>query len=103
MRNEKHTAGPWVISASEKCRYTIFPGNEHGRPRALCSIAWVQSWNDTEDDEANARLIAAAPKMLTTLRSIARWCADPSDQRTTSDFEDELFEVIGEATEENEE
>lgn len=55
-----HTPAPWVVSESEKKCLAIFPGNEHGRPRALCSIAWVQSWNDTADDAANAAFICRA-------------------------------------------
>lgn len=65
-----HTPGPWVVSESEKKCLAIFPGNEHGRPRALCSIAWVQSWNDTADDAANARLIAAAPDLLDAITNL---------------------------------
>jgi hypothetical protein len=53
-----------MVSQNERKALAIFPANEKGRPRALCSIAFVQSWNDTADDMANARLIAASPVLL---------------------------------------
>lgn len=52
-----HTPTPWMVSEGEKYPQTIFPANEHGGPRALCSIAWVSSWNNTANDAANAKFI----------------------------------------------
>jgi hypothetical protein len=60
--NGKHTPGPW--KASDR-----FPGvilDDHAIPRQLASVAIL---SDSEQD-ANARLIAAAPDLLEQLKNI---------------------------------
>lgn len=68
-----HTPGPWHMGAGNGAG-CVFP--EFGRTRlenggtALYPIAQVnRGWNDAEDD-ANARLIAAAPELLAALQKI---------------------------------
>lgn len=68
-----HTAGPWHMGAGNGAG-GVFP--EYGRTRlenggtALYPIAQVnRGWNDAEDD-ANARLIAAAPDLLAALQAL---------------------------------
>lgn len=66
----KHTPGPWTVGGAS--------GNE-GEAREIASadrcIAWTAStWDDdegdvvTEEDAANANLIAAAPELLAALK-----------------------------------
>lgn len=70
MKNT-HTKGPWHIGAgngqgcifSDSGRTRLEPGGT-----TLYSIAQItRGWNESEDD-ANARLIAAAPEMLEACR-----------------------------------
>lgn len=71
--SQKHTPGPWHMGEGNG-EGSIFKTGE-GRMRfeqpggttlyPICAM--VRGWNDQED-EANARLIAAAPEMLEALR-----------------------------------
>ena len=78
----KHTQGPWHMGAGNG-EGSIFSDN--GRTRleiggtTLYSIAQItRGWNESED-EANARLIAAAPEMLAALQSLAHPMASDED------------------------
>lgn len=75
-----HTPGPWTIGG--------VPGNE-GEAREIAAsgrmVAWTaSSWDDdagdvvTEEDEANAALIAAAPELLRALKATHGWLAQLS-------------------------
>lgn len=55
----KHTKGPWRYEDGTKTIRSV-PGNHW--------IASLDSWDGAIDNEANARLIAAAPEMLEALR-----------------------------------
>jgi len=70
-----HTPGPWVVGGAS--------GNE-GEAREIVAasrtIAWSAStWDEdegdvvTEEDDANAHLIAAAPDLLAALRDCRDW------------------------------
>ena len=71
--SQKHTPGPWHMGEGNG-KGSIFKTGE-GRMRfeqpggttlyPICAM--VRGWNDQED-EANARLIAASPEMLEALR-----------------------------------
>lgn len=67
-----HTPGPW--SASEHGDYGDYDGNSIIILGDDLRVAVVLGY-DTEETQANARLIAAAPFLLETLEYIAR--ADP--------------------------
>ena len=64
--NSKHTPGPWTVASQDtetneipiKCGKSI-----------LARVAPRPHWDATQ--EANARLIAAAPAMLEALRAVA--------------------------------
>ncbi len=74
-----HTQGPWHVGAGNG-EGSIFA--ENGRTRleiggtTLYPIARMgKGWNE-EEDEANARLIAAAPEMLEALREMLSMFVD---------------------------
>ena len=74
----KHTPGPWHIGVGNG-EGSIFADN--GRTRieiggtTLYPICQVnRKWED-EEDEANARLIAAAPELLQAIKDLFRECA----------------------------
>ena len=78
----KHTPGPWHMGAGNG-EGSIFADN--GRTRleiggtTLYPIAQIgRGWNEAED-EANARLIAAAPEMLAALQSLTHPMASDED------------------------
>jgi len=82
MKTHTHTPGPWHMGAGNGSG-SIFADN--GRTRleiggtTLYSIAQIgRGWNEVED-EANARLIAAAPEMLEALQSLAHPMASDED------------------------
>ena len=63
----KHTPGPW--------RFHIKHGNQRtisGEPRGDIAVALCPG--DDEIADANARLIAAAPRMLSALKEMAERC-----------------------------
>jgi hypothetical protein len=63
----KHTPGPWVVSEHTMHGYEVWARRNSGSMRvALCGTA--------NFDEANARLIAAAPELLTALKRALTRC-----------------------------
>jgi hypothetical protein len=54
-----HTPGPWVVDAENQLQIN----NANGGP-----VAWTETCVGYEKDSANARLIAAAPELLTAAR-----------------------------------
>jgi hypothetical protein len=82
MNTHTHTPGPWHVGAGNG-EGSIFANN--GRTRleiggtTLYPIAQItRGWNEAED-EANARLIAAAPEMLEALQSLTHPMASDED------------------------
>lgn len=65
----KHTPGPWYSKGSVI----------GAKPRLV--IAHVSSVCEEVDEQANARLIAAAPDLLETLRDIVGMLTDANDMR----------------------
>jgi len=65
----KHTPGPWEAASGEVTTERI-------EGRSFRRIAAVQDYGMgslPEVDEANARLIAAAPELLHSLRGVLHW------------------------------
>lgn len=71
----KHTPGPWLTSPADKWasedgtfvqygRYDISAGSADQGSDDYYLVASVSNVNNSEQNEANARLIAAAPEML---------------------------------------
>jgi hypothetical protein len=82
MKTDTHTQGPWHVGAGNG-EGSIFA--DDGRTRleiggtTLYSIAQItRGWSEAED-EANARLIAAAPEMLAALQSLTHPMASDQD------------------------
>lgn len=73
MEKLKHTPGPWKLLTEgdeDTCivRTVMGPGNQ---PRNLSEVALVTTGSYPDDvEEANARLIAAAPDLLEALQVI---------------------------------
>ncbi len=69
----KHTQGPWRVEAKN---YPIADtGDYDGCLQILSANAKrpiVEIWEDGDEPEANARLMAAAPELLEALE----WCAE---------------------------
>ena len=59
----KHTRGPWRSHGAG--------GEIHGNSRIVATMTWCSGMGD--EDEANARLVAAAPDMLAALESVLDW------------------------------
>jgi hypothetical protein len=87
-----HTKGQWIIIQGIEKRFKglrdIFVEKTH--------IATIQAWS--EEGQANARLIAAAPELLEALENIAL-TADQSGLDSQSTY-DGVLEDIYEATQE---
>jgi len=62
----KHTPGPWIVMLSEDKPYAILPAGRHG---TICQFSDVYM-----DQEANARLIAAAPDLLEACEEALPYC-----------------------------
>lgn len=75
-----HTPGPWIVAAcrdTDGAAYIESPQTEDRNERVACVFAF-------EAVEANARLIAAAPRMLAALElalDMLEWAACAADDR----------------------
>lgn len=59
-----HTPGPWIIFRDKDMPVAILPA---GRPGEICQFTTLGAMEETE---ANARLIAKAPKLIAYLKAI---------------------------------
>lgn len=83
MSKTKHTPGPWKYESETK---TI---------RAAVPNYWLASMNSFDgavDNEANARLIAAAPELLVLMHEVEEYLA-----ATSANVNDPLWERVKEA------
>jgi hypothetical protein len=71
VKRSEHTPGPWLIeeSSNEDEFANVFGPND--RPVAGIYIENDGSETPSEEDTANARLIAAAPEMLQALKDVS--------------------------------
>jgi hypothetical protein len=97
MDDTNFTPGPWHLGKS---------GDKCAKNHAICAGASViaqvvgggypigEGWS--ERTEANARLMAAAPKMADLLREILRWANDVNHPEggSTSWFEDKILDIF---------
>lgn len=63
MNTDRHTPGPWIIAASGVVGYTT-------ANRGFAIIATIESQGEGREWVYNGLLVAAAPKMLDTLRAL---------------------------------
>lgn len=85
----KHTKGNWHVDNALTIR------DEHGSGIAKTIIAL--NAGDGEN-EANAKLIAAAPELLEALRDLVEW-ANIKDGSPSQNLRDECLNAINKATE----
>ena len=75
MTNTKHTTGPWALDARATC-HVVGVNN-----RSVCSAGgYSDNCSDGAyilENEANARLIAAAPELLEALENIIATDGNP--------------------------
>ena len=83
----KHTAGPWTLVPQSNGASMVAHEYETGKqmnPKGLRLISMMLARRDSlQEDEANARLIAAAPDLLEALRDIAAVSSDPGNRDMT--------------------
>jgi hypothetical protein len=69
----KFTPGPWEIQEDDRgCCDIVVAGEVGGLVREIAHSLWIGS----DERRANARLIAAAPALLASLREARRWVGD---------------------------
>lgn len=94
----KHTPGPWGIS-SDPCHYdtlsTVTAGDERKVQPDRQMIVQVGGFAGVPEQEANARLIAAAPDLLAALQSVL---ANSLDSQGLADAHKQARAAIAKAT-----
>ena len=73
----KHTPGPWTAVANPTCYEWEIRRDEDDPGTYLATVIGREDTSDT--DEANARLIAAAPDLLLQLQRLERIARDTID------------------------
>ena len=66
--NTQHTPGPWEVGAAPTSVYAPVTPDSY----VYIASASSRGSNDEETDQANARLIAAAPELLAALRALVK-------------------------------
>lgn len=84
----KHTPGPWLPS---KFGFQVLTGDSWN---TICTLKGGAEWEDGrgsyipeyewQNQEANARLIAAAPAMLDLIQWIETWVSNPAGAYSTA-------------------
>lgn len=76
MSDTKHTPGPWVVSSSVMGEDAItHTGKTGDDSRHICTLPMLSRYSATgEEYKANAKLIAAAPELLTQLEIMTALC-----------------------------
>jgi hypothetical protein len=68
----KPTPGPWTPSLSFRAALVLGPGHEGAQPRLICDCS-PDNADASDEDRANAALIAAAPEMRALLDNVLAW------------------------------
>ena len=102
----QHTPGPWHLGSGNG-EGSIYAENDRMRLETggttLYPVCDIQTGWNTEEDQANARLIAAAPQMLAALRAALEAMGDSYDATDAAGEEgaalwDQVAEAIATAT-----
>ena len=77
--NAQHTPGPWTHTPGQD---TVWANDGDTKVAKIEDLPWItlasgRRTSDSATEEANARLIAAAPELLAIAEALARWEADP--------------------------
>ena len=64
-----HTPGPWVIDDDGEVTLITVPGGDSGVDNDVAEV-YGGNGNDPQEQQANARLIAAAPDLLEALQAM---------------------------------
>ena len=72
-----HTPGPWKINP----RASMVVESESGRTIASCGAYTSNTENTEPENQANARLIAAAPELLEALEAVSDEAIDEYHER----------------------
>ncbi len=77
MTTQAHTSGPWDIvqdaPLNPRARFNIGSRGPGGPTTYVCTIKTEKHLVLDGNEEANARLIAAAPDLLRTLKNAREW------------------------------
>ena len=71
MKEFKGTPGPWVASKTDRSIGPVSRDNDQSYGMIL-PVAWVEFDGNDAFQQANARLIAAAPALLEALQAVVR-------------------------------
>lgn len=76
--DSKHTKGPWLIAIDDVVEKTceVFvrvPGNEY---QTICEVRLTGDALMSDEAEANAKLISAAPELLEALKELHSECVN---------------------------
>lgn len=85
MNTNKHTPGPWLYLALPPCSVISVPGDG----KHICQMEGI----DLEIEEANARLIAAAPELFDALATVFM-----SGVMLTDEITDQITKALRKAT-----
>lgn len=99
MTTAQHTPGPWkvrsFVGSHTPRRAEISAPVGH---REVCAVYWHIVDGTREAAEANARLIAASPRMLAALRKVHDFLDKHGNGWDEAEALDEVRAAIGEAT-----
>lgn len=76
-----HTLGPWKVrSNGSGCRLIVGGKSGTHRQAQYREVAFTVGLSDDKEDQANARVLAAAPEMLSALKevSLVLMCGGPA-------------------------
>lgn len=89
----KHAAGPWVVKRSlSKNAFNVI-GIVPGSKYKIAQCPFVPDSLDEDEAEANAKLIASAPKLLEALKKIRNYFGE--NDKTVA--EHKMFAIADEA------
>jgi hypothetical protein len=69
MTEAKYTPGPWIVNPFNA--WVELPGVN----APICAMLWRTELRSEDETLANARLIAAAPELVETLRALVEACS----------------------------
>ena len=88
----KHTKGPWIVD-----RNTVYALNEAGTNRMCLHLhpGHLPGYDNENIQAANAKLIAAAPELLTACFEALNYMDDDGYEPIRSDLQNAITKAIG--------